>query len=685
GTVTAKSGAEVWELFQIRDWRGGTATSGMADNTQKVFPMNQYYVQNIEAALTLEAGATEKVYTAINASKQAFSASTTFIGTDGMFQIVNGSLTKSFVGASDRLQIDVDGEFKINPMSLKIAGIPLIGNLNLNTTDYTLPINSNISINIKSGNSTIAQDVAFFPGSELTIAEGATITLAKGHKAYIYDQDNWGAYAGAGLHLVPVGYSVANGTTAKRTNASLVDAKIDINGTMIVAGEAYTTAGGAQIISSEGTGVYDQQAAPGTETKTYQATQSGSDISYADIPITAAKLQNADGSYVETADMKAGTDIPYVGGVWGDNTPATYTVTWLDIEDGTLLQSSEVKDGEHPVYTGETPTKADDGMYTYSFDKWMIAETGEEYTDATVVSGEDMTIYSTFTATRKTLTVTFHANNGTDATATQTLNTVEKKALDANPFTYPSYQFLGWATSASGEKVYDDKQAVEFDGDVDLYAVWERAAITVTFDANVKEGTVYGEMEPQTISVNGEKLTANAFDRFGYDFIGWNTQADGKGVDYADESLFSGDTDITLYAQWQAKTYTITWVNWNGDLLEKDENVPFGSDPSYDGADPIRPDTESKHYTFSGWNPDVVPVDGDKEYKANFTESDITYTLTFSPNAADAEGAMEPQTVKGGVNVRVNEPGYTRTGYDFIAWNTEADGSGTPYDVVGGY
>jgi hypothetical protein len=120
GDVYARSGSEVWECFQIRCWRGGTATSGMAGNEEKVFPINQYYVQNIEVPITYYPGATEKVYTAVNMSSKAFAASATFIGSGGMFNITEGSATKRFTGASDRLELNVDGNFSVTPMSLKL-------------------------------------------------------------------------------------------------------------------------------------------------------------------------------------------------------------------------------------------------------------------------------------------------------------------------------------------------------------------------------------------------------------------------------------------------------------------------------------------------------------------------------------------------------------------------------------
>mgnify|MGYP003321510357 CR=1 FL=1 len=57
GNVTITNGGRVYENLQIRDWRGGNCTSSMEGNDQGVFVFSQYFVQNIEASLTLESGA----------------------------------------------------------------------------------------------------------------------------------------------------------------------------------------------------------------------------------------------------------------------------------------------------------------------------------------------------------------------------------------------------------------------------------------------------------------------------------------------------------------------------------------------------------------------------------------------------------------------------------------------------
>lgn len=76
GSVLAESGATVYEFYQIADFRGGTASSGMGHG---VFPFSQYFVQNIEVPLTLNAGANEQVYSGVYAMKSTYTTAINFI------------------------------------------------------------------------------------------------------------------------------------------------------------------------------------------------------------------------------------------------------------------------------------------------------------------------------------------------------------------------------------------------------------------------------------------------------------------------------------------------------------------------------------------------------------------------------------------------------------------------------
>lgn len=339
GSVLAESGATVYEFYQIADFRGGTASSGMHHG---VFPFSQYFVQNIEVPLTLNAGANEQVYSGVYAMKSTYTTAINFIGDTGMFKVESGSFTKDYDEKTDRLVFTVNGKAALNTLALTLAG------MDVDSASYVLPITNNITVNIQSGNVTINQDAALLAGVEVNIAEGAGLTVANGKSIYIYDRDEWVAqnFVTGGKFKAVLN---APGKHYNRTEANLIDAKVDVNGTLTAIGGIYTTASGADICSSNGTGVYNQQGTPGTETKTYQYTQSGSDVTAHEIPITAAKLHNADGSYADTKGKNSGTTFYYSNGVWGTAKPCDHKNTEIrNAKDATCT-----KDG----YTGDTYCK----------------------------------------------------------------------------------------------------------------------------------------------------------------------------------------------------------------------------------------------------------------------------------------------------------------------------------------
>ena len=306
GNVTAKSGAKVYENFQIADFRGGSQSTSMNNG---VFPISQYYVQNIEVPLTIESGATEYGYTTIYMSSADFGSSVGFIApSNAMFNLTSGSVTKRYDGTTDRLIVELNGEMNVSSIDLTV------GTSSINSKNYELPVNSNMSILVNAGsNISISQDIAFLPGSSISIEEGATCTLNSGYNVYIYDADEWGGYAApANKTFIPVSY--APGQKYTRTDADLVDATIKVDGKVEASkGYIYTTAGGANVYSTKNGEALLQ---PGTQTVTYQIVQAADEnnSTYPNIPITPARLKNADGTFVEST--KTSGTYNYIDGVW---------------------------------------------------------------------------------------------------------------------------------------------------------------------------------------------------------------------------------------------------------------------------------------------------------------------------------------------------------------------------------
>ena len=115
------------------------------------------------------------------------------------------------------------------------------------------------------------------------------------------------------------------------------------------------------------------------------------------------------------------------------------------------------------------------------------------------------------------------------------------------------HSFVGWR-DASGN-MYDE--TVPVTEDIVLEPVFEKNRYTIVFDGNGGEGSM------SSISLEYDEaatLTSNSFIREDYDFVGWNTAADGMGDEYNDEQevrnlVSESDGSITLYAIWQKTTF----------------------------------------------------------------------------------------------------------------------------------
>ena len=317
GSITANSGTKVYEYYQVTDWRGGSQTGAMANNDQKVFPFTQYYVQNIEAALTLNAGANEYTYISVTASFVGTkSATIPFVGSNGLFKLrADGQFTKRYIPAQDRMVFTISGNASLNSIALSVASVTV------NSQDYVLPINNNVDIVITSGTTTIEKDAALLPGVTVLIAKDAELKVASAASLYVYDDAEWSPnYVWGSDSFGPSGICPVSYSPSGKGSRGIADAKVDVNGVLTVEGAVYTTATGANITSSKGTGKYAQVGAPGTSNITYQFNQNSK--KYIGVDITPAKLHNADGKYTETKDAKAGDTFTYCtcttcgGGKW---------------------------------------------------------------------------------------------------------------------------------------------------------------------------------------------------------------------------------------------------------------------------------------------------------------------------------------------------------------------------------
>ena len=367
-SVIAKSGAQVYEVFQLTDWRGGTAmmSGGLVNNANEVFPDGQYYIQNIETMLEVESGAVEYLTTAVDVSSP-FPVTTEFVnvmtsGEDlGLVALGQGSkVQKYYDSTEDRLKINIIGTESdaVAELSYMYLEVKFIMDYSLDSRKYVLPINSNIDVLIDNVKLSLPYKMAFMAGSSMTVTSNSQLNIQ--NELYIYDRelntqpsDAAKGYNGAGNYaLKQITYTAShNGAPNIRTTnkaseldatmqcrypVNLSDAKLVIDGTLIMEGNGalYTTTYGTAItgltetsdealvrdfganITSTGRGVMNFKSI-GTETKTNQIAQTGSDVTWVtNIPVCNAWLRNADGSRSGGPDVKEGTTYMYIDGVW---------------------------------------------------------------------------------------------------------------------------------------------------------------------------------------------------------------------------------------------------------------------------------------------------------------------------------------------------------------------------------
>ena len=337
-SILMKDKSLVKETLQAYDWRGGTATSigylGQSFQNNKIFLINQYFVQNIEAPLTITARATEELDAALNVNG-IVNMSLTFISqNNGFFQLSNGySFTKYYDKYSDRIRMTVEkeegatGTAELGSIALNVTGIGEI-----NSADFVLPLPHNYDVVLgKNTVTNILHDIALLPGATVHIMEGTTCNLGVSSTAnlFVYDQkyrkvDGKG-YMGSTDAEFFIIKSRPDKLQYTRTSATIQDAKLIVDGTLNTPnGYVYTTNSKTETtdhacITSNGGGKV-QFNALGTKTDTKQGTHQQYGINVVYIPVAPARLLHGNGNYQEPS---ANTTYTYINKRWTANTAET--------------------------------------------------------------------------------------------------------------------------------------------------------------------------------------------------------------------------------------------------------------------------------------------------------------------------------------------------------------------------
>lgn len=283
--------------------------------------------------------------------------------------------------------------------------------------------------------------------------------------------------------------------------------------------------------------------------------------------------------------------------------PVVYTITY-QLNKGKLAEGEQNPNTytiESSDFTLVNPTRTG-----YTFTGWEGTDLTEKTIEVTVTTGHWGNRSYTATWEPNPYKVKFVANGGEGTMEDQDFLFDTAQNLTANAFTRTGYFYANWNSKADGTgTAYEDKQEVKNlaskrDKVVKLYAQWTPITYSVTFNANNGEG----EMAGMTFTYDeAQTLTASAFTRTGYTFDGWNTKADGSGNAYTDKQSVKNlsatqDATVTLYAQWKATVYNITY-NLDGGTLPEGMSNP--ETYTIEDADITLVNPERKGYSFLGW------------------------------------------------------------------------------------
>ena len=250
-----------------------------------------------------------------------------------------------------------------------------------------------------------------------------------------------------------------------------------------------------------------------------------------------------------------------------------------------------------------------------------------------------------------------------------------------NSFVKEGYTFKGW--KYNNQVIEEEKSTLPStiapylvlnNYDIVLKAVFEKNKYKVRFNAN--NGTnnyLEQEVEHGTATI----LNQNTFTREGYDFVGWNTKADGSGDNYSDLAEVTLTDNLELFAIWSIKTFTVTFKT-NGGSSISTQTIDYGKRVT------IPNDPNKIGYTFSGWYSDEglttifdfnTLVTSDLFIYAKWEKN--RYTIKFNANNGTED--YTEQEVLHDTATALNQNTFTKEGYDFSGWNTKADGTGSSY------
>ena len=712
GEMDARRGAKVREMFQLGDWKGAFTSVkivGMVtpdqqplyniigdESDKKIFPVTQYFIQNIESPVKYHPGAVLSTSAAVseglmNMSVSMAATDIAIVGVTGQHQAIflmdqmadadNTWVRKWYDSENDIQVYDINSAAHIGSMVLDMGDINLLTYgtvpVRLNSAKFDLPLTSNFKIHLLSGTMDFKQNTSLLPGAVVEVDKEATVTVAKDNSdtehtgaLYVYDADDWHRYAYCneydGLNMVKdsaftktVRYapSANNGEggrpTVRDEQTKPADAAINVHGTFRTAtGFVYCSEHGANIFSNNedaGTFIFNQSAsAAGTRT-VCNVKGSGT---FESLTFYPAKLKNgvADPAFANTSTAVAGDAYCYTDSVWnifektGCFMMDDYHVYYANPQEYVALANGMTENDDH-TYSDAAGAGRLFILMENGCQWWEVEKKDNLYhcihpdNDTYYYWGEDD--FGLERWLEKKFTITW---KNWDGTIIKTYSQEENAYVDSYIVTYGTMaEFLG--TNPTRESNID--YTYDFTGWTPaLGKVTSDVTYTATYTEKPRMYTIIFrqegglEIERQLLKHNEVPVCENTPTKIGHTLV-WSP------------AIAAVTGDATYTATWLENPpteYEVTFYDYNGTTVLKQGDVAVGATPvapaivngkpqKEDESFGGKPATNEFTYVFDHWSPALEEVSATsiKSYTAVYAEVAKTYTIKFVKENGDPD------------------------------------------------
>ena len=379
-------------------------------------------------------------------------------------------------------------------------------------------------------------------------------------------------------------------------------------------------------------------------------------------------------------------DISYTGKtVYGRFKAKEYTITYKDKGDATFSGTHE--SGYPTTHTYGTATTLKTATKTgYTFDGWFTNSgcTGSAVTSlgATAYTA-NITLYAKWTANTNTAYTVEHYKQLLNGNYSATPDETENLTGTTDASVTPAVKSYTGFTAPSAQTV-----TIKADGSLVVTYKYTRNKHTLTW--NLDGGDITGAGTAAGEVAYGATLTAPTVEKDGHTFTGWSPAVPAT----------MPDNDVTCTAQWKKNMYTVTY----GVVGAANGTIALNETPAIDGQETQKMEhgttltftaTPTTGYQIEGWYSDELgkislgngtattyPINSLTSATTVFVKFEeipaSTYIVTFDANGGD-NGTMNSQSFTENVPQNLTPNAFTRTGYAFSNWNTQADGTGDSY------